>query len=193
MSSSLIYGVGVNDRKYPAKVNGKNTREYALWQNLLKRCYNPKYQRTQPTYVGCAVSANFRDYSFFYQWVQQQVGFNLAGYQLDKDLLIKGNKLYSESTCLLLPRGLNALLISSKAARGNLPVGVSAKNGKFQVGCNTDKSSRYAGFFDTPEEAFYAYKQVKEAFIKRQAEKWKALIDPRAFAALMAYTVQITD
>jgi len=193
MSSSLIYGIGVNDRKYPAKVNGKNTREYALWQNLLKRCYNPKYQRTQPTYIGCSVSKNFRKYSYFYEWARQQIGFNQEVFQLDKDLLIKGNKLYSEDACLFLPRSLNSLLNSNKATRGNLPVGVSAKNGKFQVGCNTDKSSRYAGFFDTPEEAFAAYKRAKETFIKLQAEKWKAHIDPRAFAALMAYEVQITD
>lgn len=193
MSSSLIYGIGVNDRKYPAKVNGKNTREYALWQNLLARCYNPKYQRAQPTYIGCSVSKNFRKYSYFYEWARQQIGFNQEGFQLDKDLLIKGNKLYSEDACLFLPRSLNSLLNSNKATRGNLPLGVSAKDGKFEVHCCTNKTSRYAGFFNTREEAFNAYKQAKEAFIKRQAEKWKALIDPRAFAALMAYTVQITD
>jgi hypothetical protein len=53
--------------------------------------------------------------------------------------------------------------------------------------------SNYLGHFHTPELAHNAYKQAKEAYIKSQAEKWKALIDPRAFAALMAYTVSITD
>jgi len=92
-----------------------------------------------------------------------------------------------------LPRGLNNLLLSSKAVRGDLPVGVSARKNKFQARCCTDKPSRNMGLFNTPELAFQAYKQAKEDFIKLQAEKWKALIDPRAFAALMAYTVSITD
>lgn len=189
----LIYGVGFNTRKYPAKVAGKNTREYNLWRNLLRRCYHPEYQRLQPTYIGCSASDNFKSYAYFYAWVRRQVGFSQLGFQLDKDLLIKGNKLYSESTCLFLPRELNSLLVSSRAVRGDLPIGVSAQGSKFQADCSTDNSSRYAGCFSTPEEAFQAYKQAKEAFIKLQAEKWKAHIDPRAFAALMVYEVQITD
>ena len=191
--TKLIYGVGVNDRRYPTKVNGKILKVYNLWQNLLARCYHPRTPTERPTYVGCSISEKFKDFSFFHEWCLTQIGFGQEGYQLDKDLLLKGNKVYSEDTCVFLPRDLNSLLLSSKAARGNLPVGVSAKNGKFQVGCNTDKSSRYAGFFDTPEEAFYAYKQVKEAFIKRQAEKWKDQIDIRAYEALMCYEVLPTD
>jgi hypothetical protein len=189
----LIYGVGINDGKYPATVKGKIVNEYNLWKNLLGRCYSPKVQKKHPTYIGCSVSENFKNYSYFYEWCQNQTGFDQGDFHLDKDFLIKGNKLYSEDTCLFLPRGLNNLLLSSKAVRGDLPVGVSARKNKFQARCCTDKPSRNMGLFNTPELAFQAYKQAKEDFIKLQAEKWKALIDPRAFAALMAYTVSITD
>jgi hypothetical protein len=139
------------------------------------------------------VSENFRRYSFFYEWAQQQIGLNHKGFQLDKDLLFKGNKVYSEDTCVFLPKELNNLLISSRRSRGRLPLGVSAHGSKFQAETHQGASSLYLGRFNTPEEAFQAYKEVKEAYIKAQAEKWKAHIDPRAFAALMAYEVQITD
>ena len=191
--TKLVYGVGVNAGKYPAKVNGKPLKEYDIWKSLLSRCYNHKCQQRKPTYIGCSASENFKNYSYFYEWCQNQIGFGQRGFQLDKDLISKGNKLYSEDTCLFLPNELNTFLISRKATRGDLPLGVSATHNKFITHCRTDKPSHHRGIFNTPEEAFQAYKQAKEAFIKRQAEKWKAHIDPRAFAALMAYTILITD
>lgn len=192
--TKLVCGVGVNDGKYPAKVNGKNVEVYGIWRRALKRCYSPEYQRQNPTYLGCSASENFKNYSYFHEWCENQVGFGQQDFQLDKDLIFKGNKLYSEDTCLFLPKQLNIMLISRKASRGTLPIGVTAGGGKFMAKCGRGFfTSRYIGVFNTPEEAFHAYKQVKEAFIKAQAEKWKALIDPRAYAALMAYEVEITD
>jgi len=191
--TKLVFGVGFNDRKYPAVVNGKISKEYALWSSLLKRCYNPNVQKEKPTYIGCSVSENFKSYSYFHDWCQNQTGFGQESFDLDKDFLLREGKIYSEDTCLFLPRELNTLLISRNAARGSLPVGVSARRGKFRVDCSTNKLSTYIGYFDTPELAFQAYKQAKEDFIKSQAEKWKNFIDPRAYEALMSYEVLITD
>lgn len=191
--AKLIYGVGVNDRKYSMWVDGKITKEYDLWRSFLGRCYNPEYHRRKPTYVGCSVSENFKGYSYFYDWCQQQVGFGGEDFQLDKDLLLRGNKVYSEDTCLFLPRALNTLFTARRNHRGNFPLGVSKNEGRFMAECSTDKSSRHIGRFNTPELAFQAYKQVKEAFIKLQAEKWRDFIDPRAYEALMRYEVLITD
>ena len=189
----LIYGVGINDGKYPAKVNGKIIKEYKLWLGLLKRCYSPIYHRENPTYISCKASENFKNYSYFYEWAQQQIGFDQENYHLDKDLVLKGNKVYSEKTCLFVPQELNKLLTTSRVLRGSFPIGISDHKGKFLVQCNTALTNRYLGCFNTVEEAFNAYKQAKETYIKTQAEKWKALINPRAFAALMAYEVSISD
>jgi len=189
----LIYGVGVNDRRYPVYVAGKPIKEYDVWRQVLVRCYDPKYQKKRPSYVGCLVSENFKNFSFFYEWAQKQIGFGQEGYHLDKDLLIKGNKLYSEDTCLFLPSRLNTLLLASKAVRGSLPIGVCAHQGKFLAKCHRKPASHHVGVFDTPELAFLAYKEAKEAFIKAQAEKWKDQIDIRAYEALMRYEVLPTD
>lgn len=189
----LTLGVGINDGKYPTKVQGKHTKEYISWRGLLARCYDPFLQRKQPTYLGCTVSDSFKNFSYFHEWCQNQIGFDQENYHLDKDLLNpKDSKLYSETTCLFLPSSLNLLLITCKKERGSLPIGVTAHRGKFEARCRRE-SLLYIGIFNTPELAFQAYKQAKEAFIKTQAEKWKALIDPRAYAALMAYEVSITD
>ncbi len=192
--TKLVCGVGFNDGKYPALVKGKIAKEYHIWNDLLRRCCDHKYQQRQPTYLGCSISDGFKNYSYFHDWCQRQIGFGQEDFQLDKDFLIKGSKIYSEDTCLFLPRELNALMNYYRARRESLPLGITTQNGRFRAQCYRGKSvSRHLGYFDTPEEAFQAYKQAKEAYIKAQAEKWKALIDPRAYAALMTYTVSITD
>ena len=191
----LIYGVGVNDRRYPVYVAGKPIKEYDVWRQVLVRCYDPKYQKKRPSYVGCLVSENFKNFSFFYEWAQKQIGFGQEDFHLDKDVLVKGNKLYSEDTCIFLPSKLNALFTNCKSARGSLPVGVSLHGNGFQAECCLDKGklSRYIGRFKTPDLAFQAYKQAKETHIKLQAEKWKDQIDIRAYEALMRYEVLPTD
>ena len=191
-----VYGVGVSGTKYPITVNGVKTKEYELWRDMLKRCYSDTYQKKRPTYEGCKCSDNFLHYEYFYEWCHKQVGFNNEGWHLDKDLLIKGNKVYSEDSCVFIPAEINSLLIKSTASRGEHLIGVhwSNTNKAFRARVCKNKGKReHLGFFDTELEAFNAYKQAKESFIKEQANKWKGKIDERAYEALMNYKVEITD
>ena len=191
-----VYGVGILGAKYPAKANGVNTKEYVLWTNMLKRCYNDTYKKKRPTYEGCEVSENFKSFEYFYEWCHIQIGFANKGWQLDKDLLIKGNKVYNESTCVFIPQEINKVLIKSTASRGEHLIGVSWSNTNkaFVAMVSKNKGMReYLGYFKTEIEAFKAYKVAKEAFVKEQADKWKGKIDVRAYEALMNYTVEITD
>ena len=191
-----VYDVGISGTKYPPTINGVQTKEYILWQSMLERCYSATYQKQRPTYEGCEVSDNFKSYEYFYEWCHKQIGFSNQGWQLDKDLLIKGNKVYSESTCVFIPQEVNSLLVKREASRGKYLIGVCWCNTKkafiSQVRKNKGKSERL-GIFKTETEAFNAYKQAKESFIKEQANNWKSEIDERAYEALMSYTVDIDD
>lgn len=189
----LVYGVGINDRSYPATVNGKPVKEYSLWTSMLSRCYSEAFLRKQPTYIGCNVSEGFKHYHIFHNWCQTQIGFGVQGYHLDKDLLIKGNKIYSEDTCVFVHKSLNNLLTNRKLDRGELYVGVTKSGNNFKAHCNRDSVVIHIGTFTTPELAFYAYKEAKESYIKELAEKYKDTIDPRAYLALMNYEVHIDD
>ena len=189
----LVYGVGINDGKYPATLNGINTKEYSLWNNMLKRCYSVKYHETRPTYVGCNVSDNFNQYSYFHEWCQNQIGFEGCDFSLDKDLIYKGNKEYNENNCVFIPIEINSVLIKRQSDRGLLPIGVT-KNGKnYKAQCSYNGKRKSLGTFTTPELAFNAYKTFKEAHIKELAEKYKDTIDSRAYQALLKYEVSIDD
>lgn len=196
----IIYGQGyVGDKhKTCETVDGKvvNKKQYEHWRGMLRRCYNEEERYKTPTYKDCIVSENFKSYTYFYEWCNKQVGFNNKGWNLDKDLLVKGNKIYSEDNCVFLPPELNAILVKNNKIRGKYPIGVyyckSKKLFVAQINRNKDQQD-YLGAFNTPEEAFYAYKEAKEDFIKEQALKWKDKIDPRAYEALMNYEINVDD
>ena len=167
---------------------------------MLQRCYSDVYKKKRPTYKGCEVSDNFLHYEYFYEWCHEQIGFGNDGngnpFQLDKDLLIKGNKVYSENSCVFIPQGINKVLTKRESMRGEHLIGVYWHNAsrafKAQVSKSTGKQE-YLGSFNTEIEAFNAYKTAKESFIKEQADKFKSQIDPRAYNALMNYKVEIID
>lgn len=196
-----IYDVGVVGIKYPMRIRNSSGKyihleEYKIWCSMLSRCYSEKYHTRYKSYKDCLVSENFKHYEYFYEWCHDQVGFGNEGWQLDKDLLVKGNKVYSEEACIFLPREVNNIFIKRKEKRGEFPIGVSSykENGKFiarlSVGNDVQK---HLGLFETYNEAFYAYKEAKEKVIRNSALKWRDKIDIRAYKALMSYEVDIND
>ena len=194
--SPSVFGVGVVGTKYPISEGGRNAKEYTLWQSMLERCYSDIFKKQRPTYEGCEVSENFKSYEYFYEWCHKQVGFNNKGWQMDKDLLVKGNKVYGENTCVFIPSEINSLLINCTASRGKHLIGVywSKTANAFVAQISKNKGKREnLGYFKTEMEAFNAYKEAKESFVKEQATKWKGQIDERAYLALINYEVHIDD
>ena len=162
---------------------------------MLQRCYSSKLYIKRPTYKDCSVSENFKYFPYFKEWCNKQVGFDNEGWALDKDILLKGNKIYSEDTCCFVPNEINTLIINNKASRGGTPVGVhcSKETGKYLAKLTKCGVYAYLGTFNTPEEAFYVYKREKDKYIKEVADKWKDNIDIRVYEALMNYEVSIYD
>ncbi len=194
--SPSVYGVGVSGTKYPPTINGVKTKEYALWHSMLERCYSDNFKSKYPTYEGCEVSDKFKSYEYFYEWCNEQIGFGDDGFEIDKDLLIKGNKVYSENTCVFLPQEINSLLTKCTASRGKHSIGVCWNKTKKSFVAHVGKSKgkrEHLGYFKTEVEAFNAYKEAKESFVKEQANNWKSQIGIRAYEALMKYQVEIDD
>jgi hypothetical protein len=125
--------------------------------------------------------------------------FGSADYwDIDKDLLIKGNKVYSKDTCCLIPHEINSLIVTNAHRRGSLPIGVSFRNintlkKPYYARCNIKHVLTNLGYFETPEEAFQAYKFAKEAEIRRIARFFRSKLDPRVYNILMSYEVNIHD
>lgn len=126
---------------------------------------------------------------------RKQIGFGVEGFRLDKDILFKGNKLYSEETCVFVPHQINSLLVNVKRARGNYPIGVhfSKSAGKFIAQCSVKGKRLHLGVYNTEQAAFEAYKAYKEDVLKLLANEYKDVIDERVYSVLLNYNVEITD
>lgn len=198
----LVHGIGHSDGVYSTydKNSGEQLKEYTLWTSMLKRCTS-KFWSVQQSYKDTSCSENFKSYSYFYEWCNKQIGFgnkdeNGRHWALDKDILVKGNKVYSEDTCVFVPQQLNQLTVKREAKRGEYPIGVhlSKADGKYVASyCYGEGKRQGLGFYETKESAFQAYKKAKEAYIKVVADNWKQDIDFRVYQALINYRVEITD
>lgn len=186
-----IYGVGVIGDELCYK-DYVALPDYVCWKDMLDRVYNQNSIKVR-WYSECVVSDSFKYLSLFRDWTEKQIGFGNEGWQLDKDILFKGNKIYSEDTCCFVPKEINCLFTKSNRIRGNLPIGVTKCGNKYAARMNSYGESVYLGKFITSDKAFFAYKTAKEQYIKEVANKWKDQIDPRVYEALMKYQVEITD
>ena len=112
--------------------------------------------------------------------------------ELDKDILIKGNKIYSPNNCIFVPKIINSLF-SSHDRRDNLPIGVKKQDKGYMARIRIDGKLKYLGYYETPEKAFYVYKEAKEKEIKRVADLYKDKIPQKLYEAMYNYEVEITD
>lgn len=173
---------------------------YSLWRSMLTRAYGEIYHKTRPTYKNVEVCEEWLNFQNFADWFYSQehsrsVDDDGIFYTLDKDVIFKGNKVYSPRTCSFVPRDINSLLVKNDKKRGKLPVGVRYnKNGKrFCVGLSYFGKSTQLGIYDSLEDAFNVYKKAKESYIKEVADIWKDRIDERVYQALLKYEVHIDD
>lgn len=196
-----VYEVGIIGAKYPKCINKKHTKEYIAWTSMLKRCFSKKLKDDNPTYNDVVCCEDWLLYEKFYEWIHNQENFNKwlceAQWNLDKDILIKGNKIYSQETCCLVPHNVNLLFAKRDAKRGSLPIGVIRFGDRYRADCRNPFTNKHdnIGYYDTPEKAFQAYKAYKEDLIKQvaQLEFSRGNIIKRCYDAMMKYEVEITD
>lgn len=186
----LVSGVGYNDRKYPAKVNGKPTREYNAWLAMLYRGCSARGKEKYPTYKDCKVCDEWLEFSNFYEWIINQPNYGLwekGGFHLDKDTLCKGNKEYSPQKCRLVPQEINKLFLAHNARRGECSQGVyfNKYKNRFQAQCKQNGITSYIGCYDTESQAYTAYKAYKKTVIIETAIKHKEQMTDDTFQALL--------
>ena len=192
-----VYGIGfLGEGEYSAGLNKRHTKEYVLWKNMLKRCYDNDYQEKLPTYKGCSVCKEWHNFQNFAKWFNENYyEVDDERMELDKDIFVKDNKIYSPSTCCFVPQRINKLFTKRQNKRGDLPIGLKYnKKLKIQVSCDTGNGRRkHLGYYDTETEAFQVYKEFKENYIKQVADEYKDKIPEKLYNALYCYEVEIND
>lgn len=183
-----IMGVGINDADYKTnkRLNGKKVKcpIYAIWCAMINRCYNPLELKRFPSYIGCYVCEEWLLFSNFRRWVLSQ---DWVGKHLDKDILVKGNKVYSADTCVFVDGPLNVFFTESTASRGEHKIGVHfhKAHGKFMASCRNPFKNKqeFLGYFPSEESAHLAWRLKKKehavilAKLQSDERVAKALLD----------------
>ena len=183
-----LYGFGIND------LDDITTKDaaYQHWRGMIKRCYDEDSLKKSPCYRGCSVCEQWRYLSNFKKWFNEHY---VEGWAIDKDILIKGNRVYSPTTCCFVPYAINSMFASLKKRSENLPLGVhySKRLRKYRVDISKEKEKIYLGLFTNIEMAFAVYKEAKEKHIKELADRYKDRLSPHVYEVMCNYKVEMTD
>lgn len=161
------------------------------WATMMQRCYDKKYLAKKPTYIGCSVEHSWHNLQNFAEWYEK-LKYNEPNWELDKDLLIRGNKIYSEETCVMLPREINsAINIHTLSKKSGLPAGVTTINskGKFRAQCHVGGKQERSRVSTSIDYCFQWYREKKLEELAKLAEYWKEHLDPRAYEAILKFEV----
>lgn len=196
-----LYGRGyIGNGKYRSKIDGKETIYYSYWHSIFRRCYSESALKRNATYKDCFANEEIYCLQDFGEWFDNNY-YEIEGEKmcLDKDILVKGNKEYSFDKMIFVPEHINTLFIKNNKNRGKYPIGVCyyKRYNKYMAYCNIIEDNcqkkKYLGYYETPEEAFLAYKQFKEQYIKQVADEYKGRIPDRLYEAMYKWEVEIDD
>lgn len=164
----------LGEHKYSTKTDShKMSRCYSIWTEMIRRCYIDGYNKA---YSDCYVCDEWLCYANFEKWYYENYyEINNEPICIDKDILIKDNKVYSPETCIFVPKSINSFFVSTNNKRHNgLPLGVSkmtkANTYFCSVGCKT-----YYGF-KTKQEAHLKYLQEKNNDFHIKLQNYKGII-----------------
>lgn len=192
-----VYGIGyIGIGRYKiTDEDGKQTGAYSTWRRMLERSYSAKYHERKPTYKDVEVCEEWHDFQNFAEWYEDNYyEIECQQMHLDKDIIVKGNRVYSPETCVFAPEKINALFRHSKKNKG-LPIGVHYIEAmkKYKASCSFGDGRFLTQLCDNPYDAFDCYKIFKEKRIKEVAEEFKGRIPKKLYEAMITYKVEITD
>lgn len=177
----LVFGNGVFD---VYEKRNSTTKQEGLWRDMLARCYSVKKLHHSSSYSLCGVSEEFLSYTYFEKWCNEQFGFNLDGYQLDKDILSDDGNLYSENNCCFIPSSLNTAFVSVKKwIKGG--INHTIVNGKYHVRVSHKGVSKHLGCFESKEEADDVYSNYKKCVLKNLAAEYEGRVDVKVINRLL--------
>lgn len=185
-NKKIHFGVGFIG--YGSYIGCVSDLRYRTWRSMLERCYGNR--KSKKSYKNCTVDDKWHNFQNFAKWFDENY---INGFHLDKDILIKGNKVYSEKTCCFVPVKINGCFVLKKLNRGNFPLGMCMDAGKLKCVINKNGKSINLGRYINEKEAFEVYKKEKESYIKELANEYKGIITDECYSALLNWKIEIND
>lgn len=183
-----VYGIGyLGDGEHKTWSNGRFTKEYNSWSDMLSRCYAD--EKGQSAYFNkCTVCDGWLNFQTFCDWYDENAYLVNERLHLDKDILFHGNKIYSPERCLLVPQRINMLFVRHRPNKYDLPEGIGKTDGG---NFSTSYNGKSYGVYDTYEKAIDKYIEIKSNAIKNITEEYKSIVPKKVYNSLINYKVDI--
>lgn len=158
-----------------------NKKAKSVWDGMKHRCKIGK-----PPYENCEVCEEWKIFENFKKWYTEHY-YEVAGcdMEIDKDILVSGNRIYSPETCLIVPQRINELF-RTFSNKYNLPTGITllkndVKKGRYKVSYD----GNFIGYFKTIRDACMAYEYTKKGAINEVAKMYKKELPDYIFQILI--------
>ncbi|AUR94350.1 hypothetical protein NVP1193O_219 [Vibrio phage 1.193.O._10N.286.52.C6] len=165
--SPTVCGVGVVGLGYSVVTSPK---AYECWRGMLRRCYVEKNNKDWERYggKGCTVCRDWHNFQVFHEWYTANAK---DGYDIDKDIIVQGNLVYSPEFCNMIPSDLNKMLtFTDKLRKGKLGVHYNKEKGKYMALVQTHLSGIKRKYFNSEQLAYEFYCKVRTSSIKAAAD-----------------------
>lgn len=188
-----IFGVATNDLE-----NMTHTKVYTKWHSMIRRCYSSTFHKTNPAYIGVTVQPSWLIFSNLKRDVENLPFFSCCetdNYELDKDILADGSRMYKLETISFVPKEINTTLV--KDIRSGKYKGYAVnQHGNYSVSTHgeLDAIRKELGLkysHRNKEDATSVYKQSKAERMRRLAEKYKGMVDDRVYEKLQNYDFEL--
>lgn len=152
-------------------IDGKEVMnpDYRMWRDMIKRVYSKK--NPARAYENVTVCSEWLLFSNFKNWFDKN---QIENGVLDKDLIYRGNRVYSPDTCLIVSQAVNLFILSNKPRRNGSLLGVYwyPERGKWQgqVSNPFTGKSEYLGYFTDEMQGHLTWKSRKHEFACALAE-----------------------
>ncbi len=184
-----IYSKGyIGLGNYKTSIDGKHTKYYTMWKNMFQRCYSESYHLRTPTYIGCEVCEEWLNFQNFAKWFENNY---IKDYVLDKDILRKGNKIYSSETCCFIPSEINSIIAGYTNRNKDLSLGVQKckKTQKYTASLTLNYKSICHGGYETIEEASNKVIEIKNSHIKNILISYKDNLSEEILNVIQNYII----
>lgn len=166
--TKLVCGIGINDYTSQLYSNNKPIKSYLCWLHMIERCYSTMLHIRRPNYIGCTVCDEWLYFSNFKKWYDENYR---EGFDLDKDILVEGNKVYSPETCRFVPQYINKILNNHSNNNGNLPCGISKNNNSYVARCRNGNGGRLEKYSTDMSILIDWYSETKTRIVREVATR----------------------
>ena len=173
----------------------KDKEAYKHWIAMLTRCYK-LYNYHLDSHINCYVYESWLNFQDYCKWYYDNI-YYIPGVkmQVDKDILIKGNTLYSPNTCVIVPNTINILFRKSHSNKTNdLPMGVyldkGSKKNPYKVIFRYNGITKNLGHYDSIDKAKNIYANYKYKYYKELLYSYKDYIPKNTFNKLDKVTIE---